>query len=181
MDRKREDSRSAAEQPSWIYKWKQSPVIRTGLCILFVLLFYFNLSPHLVPETYNITLDQASDRDIVASKTVEDKIATKRAQEQAAESVEPISSSLPLKPDSILNRVFNRIELLNQDEGVTESNKIDIYRSEIPSYYNEYLDEFSRLNQGSRESAIRCWRRWPKPPRRKATPSLPKCSTSFRA
>ncbi|KKC47047.1 MULTISPECIES: HD family phosphohydrolase [Paenibacillus] len=148
MDRKREDSRNPAEQPSWIYKWKQSPVIRTGLCILFVLLFYFNLSPHLVPETYNITLDQASDRDIVASKTVEDKIATKRAQEQAAESVEPISSSLPLKPDSILNRVFNRIELLNQDEGVTESNKIDIYRSEIPSYYSEYLDEFSRLNQG---------------------------------
>ncbi|MCM3746363.1 HDIG domain-containing protein [Paenibacillus pasadenensis] len=148
MSRNKEDSRSAAEQPSWAASWKQSTGIRLALCVLFVLLFYFNLSPHLVPQTYNITLNEESNRDIVASKSVEDRIATAKAQEQAAESVEPISSSLPLKPESILNRIFNRVELLNQDEGVSASDKIEIYQNEIPSYYLEYIDEFVRTNTG---------------------------------
>ena len=148
MDRIREDSRKTAEPPSWMSKWKQSPSIRLVLCILFVLLFYFNFSPRLVPETYNIKLGQESDRDIVASKSIEDKAATEHAQDQAAQSVEPISSLLPLKPDSIINRIFNRIELLNQDEGISETNKIEIYKSEIPGYQDEYLDEFIRLGAG---------------------------------
>ncbi|SDT36631.1 hypothetical protein SAMN05444162_3993 [Paenibacillaceae bacterium GAS479] len=148
MSRNSEDSRNAAEQPSWVASWKQSTGIRLALCVLFVVLFYFNLSPHLVPQTYNIALNEESSRDIVASKSVEDQIATAKAQEQAAASVEPISSTLPLKPESILNRVFNRVELLNQDEGVSTSDKIDIYRSEIPSYYEEYIDEFVRSNTG---------------------------------
>ncbi|QJC52551.1 HDIG domain-containing protein [Paenibacillus albicereus] len=148
MDRKSAETRNAAEQPSWAASWKQSTGIRLALCVLFVLLFYLNLSPHLIPQTYNITLGEESGRDIVASKSLEDKIATAKAQELAAESVEPISSSLPLKPEAILNRVFNRIEVLNQDEGVSTSDKIEIYRGEIPSYYNEYIDEFVRTNSG---------------------------------
>ncbi|AJY76326.1 HD family phosphohydrolase [Paenibacillus beijingensis] len=128
--------------------WKQSAAVRFLLLLLFVLLFYFSLSPHLVPQTYDIALGAKSERDIKAAKQIDDEKATLKAQEAAAERVQPIYSIVALRSDAIVDRIFTRIEGLNQDDQVTSQSKIDIYKSEVPAYYDEYVNDFIKRNRG---------------------------------
>jgi len=128
--------------------WKQSPAVRWLLLLLFVLLFYFSLSPHLVPETYNITENTVSEVDIKAPYQIKDEKATRLAEEEAAERVESLYPSIPLRNESMIDQIFARIEQLNEDDQVTDQYKIDIYRYEIPRKYSEYIDNFVKTNQG---------------------------------
>lgn len=129
--------------------WKHSIAVRWVLMLLFVLLFYFSLAPHVLPETYNIELGKPSDRDIEAPMEIKDEKATLQAQEQAAEQVEPIYSIVALRSEVLLEQIFARMEQLNQDDQVTLENKVSIYRTEIPQLYNDYVDQFVRNNKGN--------------------------------
>lgn len=129
--------------------WKHSPAVRWVLLLLFVVLFYFSLAPHALPTTYDIEPGKRSDRDVIAPNAKEDKKRTLAAQELAAEQVEPIYTVVSLKGDALLDQIFKRIEQLNQDDQVTEQNKVNIYRSEIPQFYNDYVDRFVQLNRGN--------------------------------
>ncbi|MBM7565651.1 HD family phosphohydrolase [Paenibacillus sacheonensis] len=129
--------------------WKNSAAVRWLLLLLFVLLFYFSLASHVLPKTYNIQLNKASDRDIEAPMEIKDEKATLQAQEHAAEQVEPIYSIVALRSETLLEQVFARMEQLNQDDQVTLENKVSIYRSEIPQMYVDYVDQFVRLNKGN--------------------------------
>ncbi|SEN09585.1 HD family phosphohydrolase [Paenibacillus sp. OV219] len=129
--------------------WKHSAAIRWVLLLLFVLLFYFSLAPHVLPETYNIELGKPSDRDIEAPMEIKDEKATLQAQEQAAEQVEPIYSIVALRSEVLLEQIFARMEQLNQDDQVTLENKVSIYRTEIPQLYTDYVDQFVRNNKGN--------------------------------
>jgi len=128
--------------------WKHSPAVRWVLLLLFVLLFYFSLAPHLLPKTYDIEPGKPSDRDITAQGPSEDKKATLEAQEAAAERVEPIYSIIALRPESLLEQLFTRLEQLNQDDQVTEQSKVNIYRNEIPESYTNYIANFVQANRG---------------------------------
>ncbi|MFC4103966.1 HD family phosphohydrolase [Paenibacillus xanthanilyticus] len=129
--------------------WKHSPAVRWVLLLLFVVLFYFSLAPHVLPTTYDIEPGKRSDRDVIAPSAKEDKKRTLAAQELAAEQVEPIYTVVSLKGDALLDQIFKRIEQLNQDDQVTEQNKVNIYRSEIPQFYLDYVDRFVQLNRGN--------------------------------
>ncbi|MBB3109004.1 hypothetical protein FHS18_001056 [Paenibacillus phyllosphaerae] len=129
--------------------WKHSPAIRSVLLLLFVVLFYFCLAPHVLPTTYDIEPGKRSDRNIEAPGPIEDKKATLEAQEKAAELVEPIYSIVALRGEAMLEQIFTRLEQLNQDDQVTEQNKVNIYRSEIPQFYNDYVDKFVSSNRGN--------------------------------
>ncbi|AZN43685.1 HD family phosphohydrolase [Paenibacillus albus] len=129
--------------------WKHSAAVRWVLMLLFVLLFYFSLAPHVLPETYNIELGKPSDRDIEAPMEIKDEKATLQAQEQAAEQVEPIYSIVALRSEVLLEQIFARMEQLNQDDQVTLENKVSIYRTEIPQLYTDYVDQFVRNNKGN--------------------------------
>ncbi|NBD22853.1 HD family phosphohydrolase [Paenibacillus glycinis] len=129
--------------------WRNSGAVRWLLLLLFVLLFYFSLAPHVLPKTYNIELGKASDRDIEAPMEIKDEKATLQAQEDAAERVEPMYSIVALRSETLLEQVFARMEQLNQDDQVTLENKVAIYRSEIPQMYIDYVDQFVRLNKGN--------------------------------
>ena len=128
--------------------WKQSPAVRWGLLVLFVLLFYFTLSPYLLPKTYDIEEGKRSERDIVAPTQIKDEKATIQAQEEAAEKVEPIYSIVALRSEQLLEQIFARLEQLNQDDQVTADNKVAIYRTEIPQLYTDYVDQFVSNNIG---------------------------------
>ncbi|WP_274651906.1 HD family phosphohydrolase [Paenibacillus humicola] len=129
--------------------WKQNAAVRWGLLLLFVLLFYLSMAPHLLPKTYDIELGKRSVRDIEAPKQLKDDKATIQAQEQAADRVQDIYSIVALHSENLLDKLFTRMEQLNQDDQVTDANKVAIYRSEIPQMYNDYVDQFARTNAGN--------------------------------
>ncbi|MBW7473704.1 HDIG domain-containing protein [Paenibacillus oenotherae] len=129
--------------------WKHSVAVRSVLLFLFVLLFYFSMSPSLLPTTYDIELGKRSERNIEAQKEIKDDKARLQAQEEAAEKVEPIYSIVALRSEQLLEQVFARMEQLNQDDQVSLDNKVTIYRTEIPRHYNDYVDRFVRNNRGN--------------------------------
>ncbi len=129
--------------------WKHSAAMRWLLLLLFVFLFYFSISPRLVPETYDITLNGKSDKDIKAPRQVPDDKATLQAQEEAADKVGPIFSIVALRNEQLINEIFTRIEQLNLDDQITESDKVDIFRRVIPERVDQYIANFLVANNGS--------------------------------
>ncbi|WP_127496395.1 HD family phosphohydrolase [Paenibacillus glycanilyticus] len=129
--------------------WKQSTAVRALLLFLFVLLFYFSLAPHLVPETYDIQVDAPSDKDIAAPHQIFDSKATLEAQEQAANKIDSIYSNVALRNEQLIDQIFIRIEQLNLDDQVTVQNKVEIYRNEIPGKYDAFVDNFVKMNMGT--------------------------------
>jgi len=129
--------------------WKHSAAMRWLLLLLFVFLFYFSISPRLVPETYDIALNGKSDKDIKAPRQELDEKATLKAQEEAAEKVGPIYSIVVLRNESLINEIFSRIEELNLDDQITENDKVDIFRRVIPERVDQYIAAFVKANKGS--------------------------------
>jgi hypothetical protein len=129
--------------------WRQSPAVKWSLMALFVLLFYFSLSPHVIPETYDITEGAASEKEIKAPFQIRDEKATRQAEEDAAAKIDAIYSIVPLNNAALVEQIFYRIEQLNQDDQVTLENKVSIYRSEIPEKYALHIDAFIDANKGT--------------------------------
>ncbi|MCM3627278.1 HDIG domain-containing protein [Paenibacillus glycanilyticus] len=129
--------------------WKQSSAVRYLLLFMFVLLFYFSLAPHLVPETYDIQVDAPSDKDIAAPHQIFDSKATLEAQEEAANKIDSIYTNVAFRNEQLIDQIFIRIEQLNLDDQVTVQNKVEIYRNEIPGKYNAFVDNFVKMNMGS--------------------------------
>ncbi|MEF2247253.1 MULTISPECIES: HD family phosphohydrolase [unclassified Paenibacillus] len=128
--------------------WRQSPAIRWLIILLFIILFYFSLAPHVLPETYDITENTKSEKDIKAPFQIRDDKATRQAEEEAASRIENQYSIVALKNDALIEQILYRIEQLNMDDQVTVQNKIDIYRSEIPGKYAYHIDNFVNNNKG---------------------------------
>lgn len=126
--------------------WRQSLVVKWILVVLFIVLFYFNLAPHIIPETYNITEGSISDKDIKAPTQIRDEKATREAEEAAANGIEDIYNVVVLRNDALVESIFLRIEQLNADDQVSKQDKIDIYRTEIPRRYEEHIDNFVKNN-----------------------------------
>jgi putative nucleotidyltransferase with HDIG domain len=138
-----------ASGPSQTAGWKYGVGVRWLLLLLFVLLFYLNLAPHLVPKTYDITLNTVSKNDIVSTQQKENEKATLQAQDQAAEQVQPIYTIVSLRNEALVEQIFTRMEQLNGDDQVTFQNKVDIYRREIPQRYQEFVDQFAQASRSS--------------------------------
>ncbi|QNK55513.1 HD family phosphohydrolase [Paenibacillus sp. PAMC21692] len=128
--------------------WRQSPAVKWTLMAMFVLLFYFSLAPHVIPETYDITEGVASEKEIKAPFQIRDEKATRQAEEDAAAKIDPIYSIVPLSNATLVEQLFYRIEQLNLDDQVTTDNKVAIYRSEIPGKYDAHIDAFITANKG---------------------------------
>jgi len=129
--------------------WRQSPAVKWVLMALFVLLFYFSLAPHVIPETYDITEGTASEKDIKAPYQIRDEKATRQAEEDAAKKIDDAFSIVQLRNDQLVEQILYRIEQLNMDDQVTLQNKIDIYRSEIPGRYVSHIDAVVKNSRSS--------------------------------
>lgn len=129
--------------------WKNSAAMRWLLLLLFVFLFYFSIAPRLVPETYDITLNGKSDKDIKAPRQELDDKATLRAQDEAADKVGLIYSIVALRNETLISEIFTRIEQLNLDDQITDADKVDIFRRDIPDRVDKYIANFISLNSGS--------------------------------
>lgn len=126
--------------------WKYSVATRYILFLLLALLFYISLASKLLPERYDIQVNTKSEKNIVAPVQIEDSKATLKAQEAAAENVQPIYPHVPLKNDVLVTQILDRIERLNQDVDISSGEKVEIYRNEIPRMAREFVQNFVSAN-----------------------------------
>jgi len=129
--------------------WKQSNYVKWVLLALFVFLFYFSLAPYVVPETYNIVEGVRSDKDIRTPTALRDEKATRAAEEEAANKIEDIYTTLSLKNDLLVESILLRVEQLNADTQVSDEHKIDIYRTDIPKKYDEHIEQFIKTSKNN--------------------------------
>lgn len=119
--------------------WKNSRAVKLSLFALLTLMFYIGLAPKLLPEKYDIQVNMASDKEILAPAQIPNSKATLQAQEEAAEKVQQIYRIVPLRNDALLSQLLDRIDTLNQDDQLTEANKIEIYKEELPQKVNQFM------------------------------------------
>ncbi|MBH5318129.1 HDIG domain-containing protein [Paenibacillus sp. GSMTC-2017] len=142
-------SKQGSVKPVIAKGWRQSPAVSWMLMAMFVLLFYFSLSPHVIPETYNISEGSPSDKDIKAPFQIRDEKATRLAEEEAANRIDDTYSIVYTRNESLVDSILQRIEQLNEDDQVTKQEKIDIYLKDIPGRYSTHIDAFVKNNLGN--------------------------------
>ncbi|MDG0871449.1 HDIG domain-containing protein [Paenibacillus thiaminolyticus] len=122
--------------------WKYSVGVRFLLFFLITLLFYLSLAPSVLPEKFDIEVNVRSEKDIIAPIQIPDKKATLKAQDQAAERVQPIYDIISLRNERLSDSIFDRIEQLNSDETISYSQKVDVFRREIPEMVKDHIRQF---------------------------------------
>jgi putative nucleotidyltransferase with HDIG domain len=128
----------------WATGWKSSRFIRFFLFFLLVLLFFFSLSSKLVPKTYDLKPDTYSVKTILASKQLENVLATKKAKLDAAQNVKPIYQIVSLMNDQLIDIMFDKIIQNNESaENVLNfAEKVSFYNTVIPEAMSDYVDDF---------------------------------------
>ncbi|EOS57835.1 MULTISPECIES: HD family phosphohydrolase [Paenibacillus] len=129
--------------------WKYSTSVRYVLFALLVVMFYVSLAPKLLPETYDIAVGLPSEKEILAPMDIPDTKATLKAQEEAAEKVGQVYTILPLRNETLVAQMLDRIFRLNQDDQVSEEDKIKIYREELPQRVKDHVQNFIMNNRNS--------------------------------
>ncbi|MEX2462407.1 MAG: HDIG domain-containing metalloprotein [Paenibacillaceae bacterium] len=128
----------------WASSWRNNPFVRVVLFVLLIVLFYFSLSNKLVPKTYDIQPDTYSGKTILATKQIENVLATKKAQAFAAQNVQPIYQVVPFKNEQLIDLLFDKLLLNNAspDNVLTFDEKVSFYNTVIPETMNDYVDAF---------------------------------------
>ncbi|MDF9843268.1 MULTISPECIES: HDIG domain-containing metalloprotein [unclassified Paenibacillus] len=139
----------ASKQPSklsgFVYSntgWKYSAATRYALFLFLGLVFYFSLSSDLLPKRYDIKVNTTSAKEITAPKQILDNKAKLKAQEAAAEAVQNKYAIIPIRADSLVTLLLDRIDSLNQDDLISQSDKIGIYKDVIPQRANDFVQSF---------------------------------------
>lgn len=139
----------ASKQPSklngFVYSssgWKYSAVSRYALFLLLGIVFYFSLSSDLLPKKYDIKEGTRSAKEITAPKQILDNNAKLKAQEEAAENVTNRYAIIPMRAENSVTLLLDRIDRLNQDDSISQSDKTMIYREEIPRRANDFILNF---------------------------------------
>ncbi|MCH1641290.1 HDIG domain-containing protein [Paenibacillus timonensis] len=143
------DQQKRSAFQSRITGWKHSTGVRYVLFALLVVMFYVSLAPKLLPETYDIAVGLPSDKEIMAPMDIPDTKATLKAQEEAAEKVGQVYTILPLRNETLVAQMLDRIFRLNQDDQVSADDKIKIYREELPQRVKDYVQNFIMNNRNS--------------------------------
>lgn len=146
----------ASKQPSklsgFVYSnsgWKYSAATRYALFLLLGIIFYFSLASDLLPKRYDIKVGTTNAKEITAPKQILDNKATLKAQEEAAENVPSKYAIIPLRADNLVTSLLDRIDRLNQDDLISQSDKVDIYKDVIPQRANDFILNFVNSSRNS--------------------------------
>ncbi|QWU14987.1 hypothetical protein SAMN04487895_109187 [Paenibacillus sophorae] len=129
--------------------WKYSAATRYALFLLLGILVYFSLAPDLLPKRYDIRENTHSAKEITAPRQIPDKKATLKAEEQAAENVPLKYQIIPIRAENLVTSLLDRIDRLNQDDTISQSDKTSIYREEIPQRANDFILSFVSSSRNS--------------------------------
>ncbi|AOZ91721.1 HD family phosphohydrolase [Paenibacillus crassostreae] len=144
------DSKEHSTGKSFSYKdisYKYSVLARYILFLFLVVLFYATLAPKILPERYDIRLGSYSEKEITAPVQIPNSKATLNAQEKAAEQVQSIYSIIPIRNETLIVQILDRIDGLNQDDQVSNQDKVSIYRQEIPQRAEDFVENFVKSNR----------------------------------
>ncbi len=146
------DSKETSSGKSFSYKnvsYKYSVLTRYTLFLFIVVLFYVSLAPKVLPERYDIRRGSYSEKEITAQGQIPNSKATLKAQEEAAEQVQPIYNIISLRNDLLVVQILDRIDRLNQDDQVSNQDKVSIYRQEIPQRAQDFVQNFMNSSRSS--------------------------------
>lgn len=130
-----------------ISRWKSSKGIRFILFFMIALLLYFAASDSLLTQTYDIEINSPSPKEIIATKQVENTLATERAREEASQKVQPVYTVVPMRNYELIDNIFNKFEQINADNQFTSDQKANIYRNHFTSEHEIFYGRI--MNNGN--------------------------------
>ncbi|UUZ85509.1 hypothetical protein LJK88_19490 [Paenibacillus sp. P26] len=120
--------------------WRYSAIVRFLLFLTLAAVCYFTLLHRIVPQTYDIQLGSVAEKDILAPRPIENAVATEKAKEEAAQKIQPVFQVVSLKNDAAVDAVFEKLQQINGDPDVSQTDKVNIYKNVIPSLIQDHLD-----------------------------------------
>lgn len=120
--------------------WRYSTGVRAVIMLSFALLFYLSLAQNTIPPTYNVQPNTVSKETIYANERIEDEIATAEARAEAVRRVQPVSTLVSIKNTDLVVKLFDEMERINADDGLTAEEKVSVYRNKIPSLFTQTFD-----------------------------------------
>lgn len=129
--------------------------------LLFVVLAafcYVSMLHRIVPQTYDIQLGSVAEKDILAPRPIENAVATEKAKEEAAQKVQPVYQIVSLRNEAAMEAVFEKLLQINADPEVSQTDKVNIYRTVIPTMLQDHLEKqvkaYSGGGAGSNEQLL---------------------------
>lgn len=125
-------------------------MVRFLLFVLLALVFYFTMFHQVVPQTYDITLNSTAEKDILATRAIKNNVATDQAREEAAQRVQPVYTIVPLRNELAVESIFEKLQQINNDSDVSQTDKVSIYKTVIPTLIQDHLDRqlMTYMNSG---------------------------------
>ena len=124
--------------------WKYSKGVRLVLFLLLALLFFFAAASRLIPQRFDIQIGSIAEKTIYAPKQIKNTIETQKAEEEAARQVQPVYSILPMRNESLIEAIFERLRQINADDQLSTTDKVNVYRSVFPTMYSDHAAQIYR-------------------------------------
>lgn len=120
--------------------WRYSALVRFLLFFVLAVVIYFALYHRVVPQTYDIQLGSIAEKDILAPRSIPNEVATEKAKEEAAGRVQSVYKIVSLKNEIAVETIFEKLLQINSDQDVSLADKVNIYKTVIPTLIEDHLD-----------------------------------------
>ncbi len=120
--------------------WRYSAIVRFLLFLALAVVFYVSLLHRIVPQTYDIQLESVTEKDILAPRAIANEVATEKAKEEAAARVQPVYKIAPLRNEAAVEAIFEKLQQINSDAEVSVADKVNIYKTVIPTILQDHFD-----------------------------------------
>lgn len=138
----RQGSQAAdSSRKSILNGWKNSLGVRIALFFCLAVLFYASTSDKLLPKTYNLEPGMVSEHTILAPKQIPNEAATRKAQDEAAERVQPVYAVVPMQNGELLSILFDKVEQINGDPTFTNSERYELFPKVFPAEYEAFFEQ----------------------------------------
>ncbi|WP_200965852.1 HDIG domain-containing metalloprotein [Insulibacter thermoxylanivorax] len=138
----RQGSQAAdSSRKSILNGWKDSLGVRIALFFCLAVLFYVSTSDKLLPKTYNLEPGMVSEHTILAPKQIPNEAATRKAQDEAAERVQPVYAVVPMQNGELLSILFDKLEQINGDPTFTNSERYELFPKVFPAEYEAFFEQ----------------------------------------
>ncbi|MFB0845514.1 HD family phosphohydrolase [Paenibacillus oleatilyticus] len=120
--------------------WRYSAIVRFLLFLALAAVFYVAMLHRIVPQTYDIQLGSVTEKDILAPRAIANEVATEKAKEEAAARMQPVYKIAPLRNEVAVEAIFEKLQQINSDAEVSVADKVNIYKTVIPTIIQDHLD-----------------------------------------
>lgn len=120
--------------------FKQLRTLQIILGLLFSSVLFFILFISIAPNRISVEVGDLAPKDIIATKDIIDEITTKKLKLEAMDSVKPryiIDLSVQVKVKNDINKLFEEVNALKNEEGLDVKDKLDYLLNNFDSGLGE--------------------------------------------